>query len=277
MEDLAQQLPDEESYQHYFWLNLMTPDLFRELYLSAEMGSLLQEKHFGEGSEGYPTDAEVLAYAQDELGCYRAKHILLKTVDTTKTVEKEDGTTGYEPLDEAVIQEKKAKAEELLAQLKAADDPVALFDTLMQENSEDEGLESNPDGYTTYKGQMVPEFEQTALGLQDGEFSDVVESDYGYHIILRLPLDPADYRSELVAVKMEAQREAWLEEYGGIQTTQAMEQVDPSAFWDKALSLQMGAYEEIQGIQEQLQGDSSSSGSASGSALASEAGSSNQG
>ena len=268
MTALREQLGDDQTYEHYFWMNLMTPELFQQLYLSAEMGNLLQEKYFGEGSEGYPTDAEVLTYAQEELGVYRAKHILLKTVDTSKTVEKEDGTTGYEPLDEAVIQEQRAKAEDLLAQLRASDDPVALFDTLMKENSEDEGLEANPEGYTTYKGQMVPAFEEAALKLKDGEISDIVESEYGYHIILRLPLDPADYRSELVAVKMEDQREKWLDEYG-IQTTDAYEQVDPAAFWEKAMSLQMGAYEEIQAVQEQLQGEAEGAGSASAFASAS--------
>lgn len=261
---LKEQIGDETVEEHYYWLNMMTPELFRELYLSAEMGNLLQEKYFGEGSEGYPTDAEVLTYAQEELGVYRAKHILLKTVDTTKTVEKEDGTTGYEPLDAAVIEEKKAQAEELLAQLRSSDDPVTLFDTLMKENSEDEGLESNPDGYTTYKGQMVSAFEDTALALKDGEISDVVESEYGYHIILRLPLDPADYRSQLVAVKMGEQREAWLEEYG-VETNDDFAKVDPSDFWDKAQSLQMGAYEEIQALQTQTQGAASSSGSTSAS------------
>ena len=35
----------------------------------------------------------------------------------------------------------------------------------MNEYSEDTGLESNPDGYTTTVGQMVPAFEETALSL----------------------------------------------------------------------------------------------------------------
>ncbi|MGI5962385.1 MAG: peptidylprolyl isomerase [Lawsonibacter sp.] len=262
---LEEQLGSKETVEHYFWLNMSGTKLFRELYRSAEMSNLLQEKYFGEGSQGYPTDAEVLAYAQEELGMYRAKHILLKTVDTTQTVEKEDGTMGYAPLDEATIEKQWAKAEDLLAQLKAADDPVSLFDTLMKENSEDEGLAGNPDGYTTSKGEMVPAFEEAALALKDGEFSDIVESEYGLHIILRLPLDPADYRSELVAKKMEQQRETWLDEYG-IQTTQAYEQVDPSDFWDKALSLEMAAYQEIQAIQEQLQAQEDTSGTTSSAA-----------
>ena len=109
MATLESQLNGPEQVEHYFWMNMLTAQLFREMYLAAEMAGELQEKYYGEGSEGYPTDAEVLAYAQDELGYYRAKHILLKTVDTTQTVEKEDGTTGYAPLDEATVQEKKAK------------------------------------------------------------------------------------------------------------------------------------------------------------------------
>ena len=145
----------------------------------------------------------MITYSQEELCVYRAKHILLKTVDTTQTVEQEDGTTGYAPLDEATIQEKKAKADELLSQLRAAEDPVALFDTLMNENSEDEGLQTNPDGYTAYKGQMVSAFEDTALALKDGEISDVVESEYGYHIILRLSVDPEDYRSAAASARLD--------------------------------------------------------------------------
>jgi len=242
---IEDQLGSPELAEHYFWLQMMTPRLYQEMYMAGELNGKLQNLYYGEGSEGYPTDAETLAYAQDELGYYRAKHILLLTKDMEQQVTNEDGTTGYAPLDEATVAEKKAKADDLLAQLRASDDPVALFDTLMKENSEDSGLAANPDGYTTTKGKMVTAFEDTALSLKDGEISDVVESEYGYHIILRLPLELDEFRSSLVGQRMEERSNQWLEEYG-IQTNDEYLKIDPSDFWEKAQSLQQGAYNEVQ-------------------------------
>ena len=267
---IEEQLGSQELAEHYFWVQSLTPELYQQIFQAAEMNGLLQEKYYGEGSEGYPTDPEVNAYAQDELGYYRAKHILLLTKDMNTMLTDEEGkSTGeYAPLDEETVAQKKQTAQELLAQLRAADDPVALFDELMNQYSEDPGLATSPDGYTTQKGKMVSAFEETALALKDGEISDVVESEYGYHIILRLPLDLDQFREDLVAQRMEERSQQWLEEYG-VETLEPYSQIDPSDFWDKNQSLQLGAYNQVQAALEKLKGGedgSTASGSASGGA-----------
>ena len=50
---------------------------------------------------------------------------------------------------------------------------------------------------------MVSAFEDTALALEVGEISEVVESEYGYHIILRLSVDPEDYRTTLASARLD--------------------------------------------------------------------------
>ena len=78
-----------------------------------------------------------------------------------------------------------------MEELRAVEDPeerAAAFKAKMNELSEDPGKENYPDGYVFKPGAMVAEFENAVLSLEDYEISDVVETSYGYHVIMRLPL-----------------------------------------------------------------------------------------
>ena len=252
-----------ELLDHSLWYNALTRDLYTTLFEVNDLNSQLQEKLYGEGSAGYPTDDQVRSFAEGQ-GYYRAKHILLKTVDTNSPLTDENGnpTGEYAPLDEATVAEKKALAEDLLAQLQAAGDKEALFDQLMAQYSEDtasDGSLNGADGYVASPGQMVAPFEEAAQALSDGEVSGIVESVYGYHIILRLPLDPADFRSGYIAQQMTDLRQGWLDATPP-ETTEAFEEIDPAAFYDNLLSLRAAIEEEAAAQQE---ASSSSSGSSS--------------
>ena len=167
-EYLEEQFIDRALFDRMSGINILSEKLFSSLY--------------GEDGADY-SDEDTLAYAEDQ-GVLACKHILLMTVDTE---------TG-ENLPDEQIEEKKAKADELYEQLAAVqDDPEELeklFDELMNENSEDTGLAANPDGYQFVSGVMVPVFETTTQSLEEYGLSEPVQSDYGYHIILRLPVDP---------------------------------------------------------------------------------------
>ncbi|MBC7900296.1 MAG: peptidylprolyl isomerase [Saprospiraceae bacterium] len=79
--------------------------------------------------------------------------------------------------------EKKAKANEILKRVKAGED----FAALANEFSEDPGNKNPPQGgiyKDVTKGKMVAPFEQAALALESGQVApNVVETDFGYHII----------------------------------------------------------------------------------------------
>ncbi len=124
------------------------------------------------------SDDALAAHAADE-GYVTADHILLMTVDPDT----------YEPLDDETVALQRATAESLLEQLRASDDPVALFTELADAYSEDPGHQTNPTGYTFTYGTMVDSFDSAARALEENEFSDIVESEYGFHILLRRPLN----------------------------------------------------------------------------------------
>ena len=94
----------------------------------------------------------------------RASHILLKT----------------EGKDEKGVEEVKKKAEELLKQVKAGGD----FAALAKQHSEDEVSKAMGGDLNFFgKGQMVPEFDAAAFAMQPGQISDLVKTQFGFHII----------------------------------------------------------------------------------------------
>lgn len=174
-----------------------------------------------------PTAEEMNKYIEEN-DILSAKHILLATVDLT---------TG-EPLDEAAIAEKRATAEDLLSQLQASSDLTADFDTLMNEYSEDTGLAYYPDGYTfTSEDNFDESFEAATRELEFGQISGLVESSFGYHIILRLDPDTATARQEYRADQLDAQIMAWLDE-ADIVFTDEYESLNPQLFYEKFTAYQ---------------------------------------
>ena len=108
------------------------------------------ERYYNDNIEQYSTPEQV-----------RASHILLKT----------------EGKDEAAV---RAQAEQVLAEVRAGGD----FAALATKYSEDDGSKANGGDLDFFgRGRMVPEFEQVAFSLQPGAVSDLVKTQYGFHII----------------------------------------------------------------------------------------------
>ncbi len=106
-------------------------------------------------------DKNAAQYHKDEV---KASHILVK-------VEK-DAT-------EAVKAEKKKAIEDVLAKLKAGEK----FEDLAKANSECPSKDKGGDLGWFGKGKMVKAFEEKAFAMKKGEVSEIVESEFGYHII----------------------------------------------------------------------------------------------
>ena len=104
-------------------------------------------------------------------------HMMIAPLPAAKAAKKKD---------EAGKAEKLAQAEDILAQLQASDDKVNLFDKLMHEHSEDPGLESYPDGYDTFPGQMVPAFNDWCFdeARQPGDVTVIQSETSGYSYVL---------------------------------------------------------------------------------------------
>jgi peptidyl-prolyl cis-trans isomerase D len=136
------------------------------------------------------SEADIKAYYEQNLARYktdeqrRASHILIASGKDAAAADKAAA---------------KAKAEKLLAQLRKSPNDFA---KLAKENSQDPGsAERGGDLDFFGKGMMVKPFEDAAYALKEGEISDVVQSDFGFHII-RLTAIKASSTRSLAEVKV---------------------------------------------------------------------------
>jgi parvulin-like peptidyl-prolyl isomerase len=132
------------------------------------LASMYEEEALVESVKATPAeiDAYMKSHPEEQV---HARHILI----SIKTPEA--------PSDDALDKpQARAKAEELLKRIRAGED----FGSLAKEFSKDPGSKENGGDLGWFgRGRMVPEFEKAAFALQPGQVSDIVESQFGFHII----------------------------------------------------------------------------------------------
>ena len=235
------------SFQEYLDQQCISEAAYRRMaYEIPLLVGDLQEKYTQAG-EFDPTD-EIMADMIQREDIHSCKHILLAFPKN------EDGSDATDEQKAAV----KAEAEALLADLQAAADPAAAFEQAMNERSEDgRDPETNelykPQGYTFFadgsmidgSGSLVSPFVQTGIALAEGEISQPVETDYGYHILLGQSADNEDTRAVYPNYAMNLRIDQWMAD-AKVETTAAYDALDPKAFYDKMMELAQKWQEEKQ-------------------------------
>ena len=180
-----------------------------------------------------PDDA-LRAYYNEHIDDYKvqnrvhAEHILFKTVGKT----------------DAEVAEIKKKAEDTFAQAKKG----ANFEDLAKKNSEDDA--SKPKGGDLgwiVEGQTVPEFQKVAFSLANGAISDLVKTEYGFHIIKVLDHEQAhtktfeEVRGEILPIVQDAKVNALANDISN-QLAAAVRQSDRQPLDDlaKKFNLELG-------------------------------------
>ena len=163
-------------------------------------------------SQVKPTDAELEAFYKENQALFQApeqamiEYVVLDVESVRKglTVSEQDLKTYYEQnlarlggqeqrrashiliavpkgAPEAEKQKARAKAQELLAQVKKAPDSFA---ELAKKHSQDPGSAAQGGDLDFFaRGAMTKPFEDAVFSLGKGEISGIVETDFGYHIV----------------------------------------------------------------------------------------------
>ena len=145
------------------------------------------EEYYDERLQAQKENISILAYEEVELYTpeeARVKHVLIKLPQEEIDEYNNMIAEGKEKEAEEYLDEKlkaiEPKAMEVLEKAKNGEE----FEKLIAQYGEDPGMEDNDMGYIVRQdGSFVPEFEEAAFSLEEGEISQLVASSYGYHII----------------------------------------------------------------------------------------------
>ena len=152
----------EEAYDKVAKLDKLYKKIYNELYAEGKKYDLSD------------TEKEEVKNSY-ELEYKKARQIFLLTVDPTTK----------EELSSSVVEQKKLLAYSIREQLDESSD----FNAYIKKYSDDAiGVDPPYDMYFK-DGQVLEEIENTVNKLEVGQISDVIKSEYGYHIIIRDKLD----------------------------------------------------------------------------------------
>jgi len=153
-----------EAYHQAHAAEFRAPEQARIEYVVLDLDSIAKDVTVPEDDLRRYYDENIARYTKAEER--RARHILIEADASAPAAEREKA---------------KARAEALLAQVRAKPDSFA---EVAKKNSQDAG--SAPEGGDLGffdRNAMVKPFADAAFAMKKGEISNVVETEYGYHII----------------------------------------------------------------------------------------------
>lgn len=225
--------------EEYLRSSGLTQEHFRKV-----MGYSYQMDALGKALVAEPSQADLEGYVEEK-GIFSCKHILLKTV----TEDRKDESGNVTQTKDEYNEQQKALADNLLARVRTeGDNAEALLDSLAEEYSEDgrneDGTLAAPDGYTfDESSSLVPGFREGTLALAVGE-AGLVETDYGYHVILRLPVDASQYADDWRPYQTDKLIAQAVEEME-VTLSPEVEALDVKAFYDRCVAYTTAVYDEL--------------------------------
>ena len=151
----------EAAYDKFYYINKLYDKVFEELYSSGKKNDLTTEEKES---------------AKEE---YFEKYLKIQQIVLAKI----DVSTGSD-LSDTIINQKETLANSILTEARNGAD----FEDLIIKYSE-EAQEKGNNTYYYAKGDLLENIESVVVSLGTGSVSDVIETDYAFHIVKRLELD----------------------------------------------------------------------------------------